>query len=64
MHKPIKYVEKAFTFGARGAWFVFERLNGSTRAIFHSQMEDKPCSSPIRKQATTGLAALDRFAVP
>ena len=27
MHKPIKYVEKAVTYGAQGAWFVFERLN-------------------------------------
>jgi len=27
MHKPVKYVEKAVTYGAKGAWFVFERLN-------------------------------------
>jgi tetraether lipid synthase len=27
MHKPIKYVEKAVTIGAKGAWAVFERLN-------------------------------------
>jgi len=27
MHKPIKYVEKAVTLGAKGTWFVFERLN-------------------------------------
>ena len=27
MHKPIKYVEKAITVAANGAWFVFERLN-------------------------------------
>jgi tetraether lipid synthase len=27
MHKPIKYVEKAVTLGARGAWVVFDRLN-------------------------------------
>src|SRR5438874_2660471 len=27
MHKPIKYVEKAVTIGAKGVWAVFERLN-------------------------------------
>jgi len=27
MHKPIKYVEKAVTLGARGAWFVFDHFN-------------------------------------
>ena len=27
MHKPIKYVEKAVTIGAEGAWIVFDRLN-------------------------------------
>jgi len=27
MHKPIKYVEKAVTLGARGIWAVFDRMN-------------------------------------
>jgi uncharacterized radical SAM superfamily Fe-S cluster-containing enzyme len=27
MHKPIKYVEKSVTYGAKGVWFVFERVN-------------------------------------
>ena len=27
MHKPIKYVEKAFTYAAGAAWFVFDKLN-------------------------------------
>src|SRR5262244_3242577 len=27
MHKPIKYVEKAVTLGAKGVWAVFDRLN-------------------------------------
>src|ERR1700758_1958793 len=27
MHKPIKYVEKAVTIGAKGVWVVFDRLN-------------------------------------
>ena len=27
MHKPIKYVEKVLTYGAKGVWAVFERVN-------------------------------------
>ena len=27
MRKPIKYVEKAVTVAAKGAWVVFDRLN-------------------------------------
>ncbi|PYV67762.1 MAG: radical SAM protein, partial [Acidobacteria bacterium] len=27
MHKPIKYVEKAVTLGAKGAWFIFDHFN-------------------------------------
>src|SRR6185312_14712098 len=27
MHKPIKYVEKAVTYGAKGVWAIFERMN-------------------------------------
>jgi len=27
MHKPVKYVEKAVTIAATGAWAVFQRLN-------------------------------------
>src|SRR6266436_8763711 len=27
MHKPVKYVEKAVTLGARATWVVFDRLN-------------------------------------
>src|SRR4030081_2384058 len=27
MHKPIKYVEKALTYGAKGVWAVFDRVN-------------------------------------
>jgi hypothetical protein len=27
MHKPVKYVEKAVTVAATGAWAVFQRLN-------------------------------------
>ena len=28
MHKPIKYVEKGLTIVAKGAWGVFDTLNG------------------------------------
>ena len=28
MHKPIKYVEKGLSFAAKGAWAVFDTLNG------------------------------------
>jgi uncharacterized radical SAM superfamily Fe-S cluster-containing enzyme len=28
MHKPVKYVEKGLTYAARGAWVVFDALNG------------------------------------
>src|SRR5216110_3819556 len=27
MHKPVKYVEKAVTIGAKGVWAIFDRLN-------------------------------------
>ncbi len=27
MHKPVKYVEKAVTIGAKGVWFIYDRLN-------------------------------------
>ena len=27
MHKPVKYVEKAVTIGAKGVWAVFDRVN-------------------------------------
>ena len=27
MHKPVKYVEKAVTVAATGAWALFERFN-------------------------------------
>ncbi len=43
MHKPIKYAEKAATYAARGAWFVFERLNRIRRnPSFTPKWSDKP----------------------
>ena len=50
MHKPIKYFEKALTFGARGAWFVFERLNWiRPRASFTPKWSDKPLLKSYQK---------------
>ena len=43
MHKPIKYVEKALTYGARGAWVVFDRLNRiNPNPSFTPKWSDKP----------------------
>ena len=43
MHKPIKYVEKFLTYGARGAWAVFERLNRiSPNPSFTPKWSEKP----------------------
>jgi uncharacterized radical SAM superfamily Fe-S cluster-containing enzyme len=43
MHHPVKYLEKAAAVTARGAWFVFERLNKvRPNASFTPQWSDKP----------------------
>ena len=43
MHKPIKYVEKAVTVAASGAWAIFERLNRvSPNASPTPKWSDKP----------------------
>src|SRR5512142_2122592 len=43
MHKPIKYFEKALTYMAGAAWFVFSRLNQIRRnPSFIPQWSDKP----------------------
>jgi uncharacterized radical SAM superfamily Fe-S cluster-containing enzyme len=43
MHKPIKYVEKVVTLGAKGAWAVFERMNRIKPApAFTPKWSDKP----------------------
>jgi len=36
MHKPVKYVEKAFTYGAKGAWAVFDKLN--SRSLHYASL--------------------------
>jgi tetraether lipid synthase len=43
MHKPVKYAEKVLTYAARGAWVVFDRLNGIKPApAFTPKWSDKP----------------------
>src|SRR4030088_2307258 len=46
MHKPIKYVEKAVTIAATGAWAVFERLN---RVSPNASPTPKWSDKPLRK---------------
>ena len=42
-HKPIKYVEKAVTVAAKGAWYVFDRINSvSPNPSFTPKWSDKP----------------------
>ena len=43
MHKPIKYVEKGFTFAAKGVWSVFDTLNHlKPNESFTPTWSDKP----------------------
>jgi uncharacterized radical SAM superfamily Fe-S cluster-containing enzyme len=51
MHKPIKYVEKAITVAANGAWAVFERLNRiNPNPSFTPKWSDKPLLKSYQKQ--------------
>jgi 7,8-dihydro-6-hydroxymethylpterin dimethyltransferase len=51
MHKPIKYVEKAITVAANGAWFVFDRLNRiNPNPSFTPKWSDKPLLKSYQKQ--------------
>ena len=51
MHKPIKYVEKAITVAANGAWFAFERLNRiNPNPSFTPKWSDKPLLKSYQKQ--------------
>src|SRR5215475_2725253 len=50
MHKPVKYVEKAVTVAARGAWVVFDRLNSiSPNPSFTPKWSDKPLLKSYQK---------------
>src|SRR6476660_10393229 len=43
MHKPVKYVEKGFTYAAKGAWAVFDALNGIRQnKSFTPKWSEKP----------------------
>src|SRR5689334_13467062 len=43
MHKPVKYAEKVLTYGAKGAWAVFEKINSiKPRPSFTPKWSDKP----------------------
>src|SRR6478736_3767117 len=43
MHKPVKYAEKVLTYGAKGAWAVFEKINCiKPRPSFTPKWSDKP----------------------
>src|SRR5476649_2813693 len=43
MHKPVKYAEKVLTYGAKGAWAVFEKINSiKPRPSFTPNWSDKP----------------------
>ncbi|MBC7924918.1 MAG: radical SAM protein [Bryobacteraceae bacterium] len=43
MHKPIKYVEKAVTMAANGAWQIFDKLNSiNPNPSFTPKWSDKP----------------------
>ena len=49
-HKPIKYVEKAVTVAAQGAWFVFDKINSiSPNASFTPNWSDKPLQKSWEK---------------
>ena len=42
-HKPIKYVEKAVTVAAQGAWFIYDKINSiSPNPSFTPKWSDKP----------------------
>ncbi|HVP63906.1 MAG TPA: radical SAM protein [candidate division Zixibacteria bacterium] len=50
MHKPIKYVEKAFTYGAKAAWVVYEQLNSiNQKPSFTPKWSDKPLLKSYQK---------------
>ncbi|MGC2110465.1 MAG: radical SAM protein [Candidatus Korobacteraceae bacterium] len=50
MHKPVKYVEKAVTVAARGAWVVFDKLNSiKPNPSFTPKWSDKPLLKSYQK---------------
>jgi uncharacterized radical SAM superfamily Fe-S cluster-containing enzyme len=54
MHKPVKYAEKALSYVAQGAWFVFERLNRiRPRDTFTPSWSDLPLQKSWQKTKPT-----------
>jgi uncharacterized radical SAM superfamily Fe-S cluster-containing enzyme len=50
MHKPIKYVEKAVTVAAKGAWTVFDKVNSiNPNPSFTPKWSDKPLLKSYQK---------------
>jgi len=50
MHKPVKYVEKAVTYAARGAWAVFDKVNSiNPNPSFTPKWSDKPLLKSYQK---------------
>ncbi len=50
MHKPIKYFEKLVTYGAKGAWVVFDKLNSiNQNPSFTPKWSDKPLLKSYQK---------------
>ncbi|MCX6591118.1 MAG: hypothetical protein NTZ56_06310, partial [Acidobacteria bacterium] len=50
MAKPIKYVEKALTLAANGAWQVFDKINSiSPNPSFTPKWSDKPLLKSYQK---------------
>src|SRR3974390_2400118 len=50
MHKPIKYVEKAVTVAAKGAWAAFDKLNSvNQNPSFTPKWSDKPLLKSYHK---------------
>jgi tetraether lipid synthase len=50
MHKPVKYVEKAVTIAAKGAWAVFDKINSiNPNPSFTPKWSDKPLLKSYEK---------------
>src|SRR3546814_4645422 len=50
MHKPIKYVEKGLAYAAKGAWTVFDTLNGIRPNRSEERRVGKECVSTCRSR--------------
>ena len=66
MHKPIKYAEKLLTYGANGAWTVFDAAQpDQAESLVHAEMVRQAAAEVLAEdEAAAGLAARDRFALP